>query len=113
MQFEIQHVSGGLLGQTQVLLGHLAADRVVEIPVLLECLESQLVVDLVEAPEEGPHKLHPADLAQQLSNTSIRACILGPHGNVVVSRLELHVLGSCKAISLAHCLLMGSVLCGT
>jgi len=56
-------------------------------------LERQRPIHFVQAAEQGSHKLHPPDAAQKLGDALEAGCILAVKGNLVVRRLELHVLG--------------------
>lgn len=76
----------------------------VEFLVLLIRLQSQLPVNLVQRPEEWPHKLHPAHLSQQLSNQRVCAGDLGTQGDSEVGRLQLYVLALEEFVYLAQLL---------
>ena len=93
------------LRNTQILLNHLTANRVVEFTVLLKGLERQLPIDLVEATEKRADELHATNLTQKISHALVGTGVLGPHSNVVVGGLELGILGVREAIGLAECLL--------
>lgn len=91
-----------LLRDSQVFRDHSPANRVVEIPVLLIRLQSQILIHLGQGPEKRPHELHAAHLTQQLGDQRVGAGDLGSQGDSEVGRLEFYILALEEVIDLTH-----------
>lgn len=74
----------------------------VEIFVLFKSLQGKFPIHLVQAPEQRPHKLHAANMAEQLRDSGIAGRITGSHGDVIVGGLELDILRSKEVIGVAE-----------
>lgn len=83
---------------SKILGNHSPANRVIELPVLLESLHRQLPIHLVQPPEQRPHELHPADVAQQLGDALVARLVPGRERDVVVGGLEVDVLGGDEVV---------------
>lgn len=70
----------------------------IELPVLLKRLQSQLPIHLVQPPEERPHELHPSHVTQKLRGALVGRLVLGSQRDAVERRLELDVLGGDEVI---------------
>lgn len=78
--------------ESQILLYHALANRVIEILVLGKRVQRKLPIHLVQPTEQRSHKLHPSDTPKQAGCALITGWILGLESNKVVGRQDFNVL---------------------
>lgn len=64
----------------------------VKVLVLGKRLQGEIPVNLVQGAEQGSHKLHPADLSEQIGRRLVAAGVVGLERELQVGKLELDVL---------------------
>lgn len=74
----------------------------VKVLVLGKRLQGEVPVNLVQGAEQGSHKLHPADLSEQIGRRLVAAGVVGLEGELEVGKLELDVLGVEQIVDLAE-----------
>lgn len=90
---ERDHSVYELLALLQIFLHHPPADRMVEIPILLKRLQSQLPIHLDQLPIQRSHKLHSSDLAQEIRSGLISRLVFGCQRDAKIAGAELDVPG--------------------